>query len=130
MIKKLYYRFFVVLYRFYYRFGEKDLPHVFSAFLISLLLSFNLASIFSYLEFKKIAVFDFNIDTPIFIAVFALNYFILLHKKKYKTILENYDHLDLSTYGWFIFLLILFYIGISIIFFVNTGLSLNAINSK
>ncbi len=125
---KAYYILFSKLYRFYMLFGEKDLPHFFSTSLMSLLLYFNVAAFINVFEVRFYPNFQDRISIPIGIAMYVMNYFIFLHKKRYVRILEEYKPSRYLFVKIISVILILTYLIFSIYFWVYTGSQVRALN--
>lgn len=85
----IYYTLFAKYYKFYSYFGEKDLPHFFSMAFLSLLVFFNVTAILSFIEIRLYPDFQVQNSVPILVLVYTVNYFIFLHKKRYKSIIEK-----------------------------------------
>lgn len=83
--------FFAILYNFYYKNEDKFDAHFRALFYFSLLVSFNIISIFYILEhiFPKFHYGSIEYIASI-ISVFIVNYFLLIHKKKHLKIGEKY----------------------------------------
>jgi hypothetical protein len=125
---KIYYTFFSKLYRFYTLFGEKDLPHFFSISLMSLLLYFNISALMSYFEVKFYPNFHDRISIPIGVAMYIMNYFIFLYKKRYVRILEECKPSSNLIVKIIWIVLIIIYFSISIYFWIYTGSQVREIN--
>ncbi len=87
-MKNIYYILFVVLYRVFSRFGEKELPQFASISVMSICVGFNITSIITYFEIKYFPTFRYENDFIILLFMYLINYFVFIYKKRYKSILN------------------------------------------
>jgi len=129
-MKNIYYFFYVRLYKFYSYFGEKDIPHIISVFLMSLLLYFNFSGLYCFIGARLYPHFHDKISIPIGLVIFVLNSFIFLYKQKYKKIISEYD-LKVKHYpNWIVGTIMILYIGLSIFFWIYAGYQVRCLNIK
>ncbi len=89
IFKDVYYNIFVKIYRFFYIIGEKESPEIYSFSILSLVVFFNISSVFTFIEYKLHPNFSYRLSVPTIIVVYAINYFIFLHKSRHVQIVEK-----------------------------------------
>jgi len=81
---------FVVIYRFYLKIGEKEVPHYFSSVFISAYQGFYIVSILDILNVSRKGKAEY-LDLFLFAILLAINFFRFIYKSKYKKILDKTD---------------------------------------
>ncbi|MBD3350644.1 MAG: hypothetical protein GF364_04065 [Candidatus Lokiarchaeota archaeon] len=81
---------FVVIYRFYLKIGEREVPHYFSSVFISAYQGFYIVSILDILNVSRKGKAEY-LDFFLFAILLAINFFRFLYKSKYKKILDKTD---------------------------------------
>jgi hypothetical protein len=117
-MKKLYKLLFVYLYTLYVKFGENDVPHIYSMLLMSLITSLYLIALSNFIEMSLFKHYINNSSIFIGLSIATFNYFVFIYKKKYILILDSYkkpiNKKSLILFGLFF-----------ILFFILSVISLN-----
>lgn len=114
----LYYHIFVKIYKFFSFIGEKNSPEIYSFSILSLILFFNLSTVFTYIAYKLHPNFSYRLNVPIIIFSYAVNYFIFLHKSKHVRIVEKFQNMGNKFIRYLASFLIILYAIFSLVILI------------
>lgn len=126
-MKRIYYILFVVIYRIYWRLGEKELPNYISISVMSICVGFNITSVLTYFEIKYYPYFRNEKDYVFLLLMYVVNYFIFIYKKRYVNILNSY-HEQVSKWKHTYSIIVFMYIIFSFIIWIWLGSRVRALN--
>jgi hypothetical protein len=129
-MKRIYYIYFLIMHKFYKKFGEEEMPHIFSMTIISFFIILNILSITSFIEYLYFPYFNINTISTLLIifATYLTNYFIFLYKGKSIYIIENVRENKRHIIRILTYVIILSYMIFSVYLFIYFGNKVRSLN--